>query len=400
MKNILILDTGKEWGGGTNCLLRLLERIDRNKYNFNVLFYYNYNKGENSNIQREIEKFGINFILLPQKSQSLLIKIIKEFIRVLFFYSKKIRRIAIFWIDYFHRIKPNARKIAEIITDLKIDLIYLNNQPSSNLEGILASKITGVPAIQHCRIEPTLNFFESRIVNYFLKKIICVSEGVKVKLLEQGINPEKCVIVYDGIDTTTVPLVSSDEIKQKLKLEEDIIIGTVSSLIKRKRIDVLIEVFSILVDKVSDKIKLIIVGEGPERKNLIELVKKKNLSDKIIFTGFQDDAISYINAFDIFVLTSEKEGLPGVILEAMLMSKPVVASNVTGPSELVIDGETGFLIPYRNVRGFVEKVIFLIKNPDLRIQMGKKGRERVIKYFSIEQYIKGVERAFEEVLEG
>ena len=71
-------------------------------------------------------------------------------------------------------------------------------------------------------------------------------------------------------------------------------------------------------------------------------VNERNLDSRIIFTDFQSDAISYINALDIFVMPSEKEGLPRVILEAMLLGKPVIASDVTGPSELVVDGETGF----------------------------------------------------------
>lgn len=80
------------------------------------------------------------------------------------------------------------------------------------------------------------------------------------------------------------------------------------------------------------------------------------------------------------------------------MAKPVVASNIPGISELVINGETGFLVPPKNPEAFAEKILFLINNPDLRKQMGEKGRERVINHFSIERYVRGVEKVFEEVL--
>lgn len=397
--DILILDTGKEWGGGTNSLIELLKRIDRKKYNFTVLFYYNYNKGNDSNIQKEIEKLGIKFVLLPQKSQAIFIKIIKEVSRILFFYSKKIKKIIIFWIDYFYKIKPNAKRIAKIIKDLKIDLLYMNNQPSSNLEGIIASKITGIPSVLHCRVEPVLNFFEAKLTNSSVNKIICVSAGVKNELIKQNINTEKCIVVYDGIDIAVLPKQSLQTIRKKIEAsEKEIAIGTVGSLMKRKKISDLIEVFSIVRSKIDNEIKLIIVGEGPEKENLVELAKRKNLINDIIFTGFQNDAISYINAFDIFVMTSDKEGLPRVILEAMLMAKPVVASNIPGISELVINGETGFLVPPKNPEAFAEKILFLINNPDLRKQIGEKGRERVINHFSIERYVRGVEKVFEEVL--
>lgn len=82
---ILILDTGKEWGGGTVSLLELLKRINKNKFSFITLFYHNYNQGNESTIQKEIEKLGVKFILLPQRPISIKVKIIKEFLRILFF---------------------------------------------------------------------------------------------------------------------------------------------------------------------------------------------------------------------------------------------------------------------------------------------------------------------------
>jgi len=399
--DILILDTGKEWGGGTNSLIELLKRIDRKKYNFTVLFYYNYNKGNDSNIQKEIEKLGIKFVLLPQKSQAIFIKIIKEVSRILFFYSKKIKKIIIFWIDYFCKIKPNATRIAKIMQDLQIDLLYMNNQPSSNFEGIIASKITGIPALQHSRIETRLNCFEIKATNLWLKKMICNSYGVKDAFVKQGIDAKKCVVVHNGIDPETKPSISPIEIRKKLGISEnDILIGTVGSLIKRKRIIDLIEAFYIVTNHTKNSVKCIIVGDGPEKDSLLKYAKTKKIHDKIVFAGFQSDAISYINAMDIFVLSSEREGFSKVTLEAMLMGKPVVASNVIGPAELVIDGETGFLVMAKNPEALAEKILLLIKNPELRKQMGEKGRERVIKYFSIEHYVKGVENVFEEALKG
>lgn len=399
MKNILILDTGKEWGGGTNSLLELLKRIDKNKYRFTVLFYYNYNKGNESDIKTEIKKLGIDFILLNQKEQPIIAKILKELIRVIFFFNRKLKKYFIFFVDYQFRIKPNAEKIAHILTKLKVDLLYMNNQPSSNLEGIIASKITGIPALQHSRIETRLNPFEVKTANLWLKKMICVSQGVRDTFVGQGIDAKKCVVVHNGIDPETKPSMPPHEIRKKWGiLDYDILIGTVGSLMKRKRLNDLIEAISIAANKTGDTIKCIIIGEGPERENLVALVRRKNLHDKVIFTGFQLDAVSYINAMDIFVLPSEKEGLPRVILEAMLMGKPVVASNVTGSSELVIEGETGFLVPPKNPEAFADRILKLINNLELRVQMGERGRKRVIEKFSMKQYVEEVEKVFEEIL--
>lgn len=234
------------------------------------------------------------------------------------------------------------------------------------------------------------------------KKIICVSESLKNSLTIQGIDEKKCVTVYNGIDTSLVPSISPQEIRKILRISEDeIVIGTVGSLIKRKRIEDLIEAINIIIKNQNNfKLKVVIVGDGPERTNLEKLVeKKKGLKDRIIFTGFQSEVLSYINTFDIFVLTSEREGFSRVILEAMYLGKAVVASNIVGPSDLVLNGETGFLVEPRNAYAFAEKILTLIKNSDLRKRMGSKGKERVFKHFTVEQYVKGVEQIFEEVLE-
>jgi len=392
MKHIVVLDTGKEWGGGTNSLLELLKRIDKTKYRFSVLFYYNYKKGDDSDIKREIEKLSINFVLLSQKKQPIIAKLLKEMGRVMFFFSKKIKKYIIFFIDYQFRIKPNAENIAQILTNLKADLLYMNNQPSSNLEGIIASRITGIPALQHCRIETKLNPLEVNYCNLWLKKIICVSEGVKKTLINQGIESKKCFVVYNGIDPKIKPRIPLNEIRNLWRIsEKDIVIGTVGSLIKRKRLKDFIEAVYIVINQTGFPLKCMVIGSGPEKEKLEELVMKKNLKDKVIFTGFQNYPVSYINAMDIFVLTSEQEGLPRVILEAMLMGKPVVASNVSGPSELVVDGETGFLVPAKNTQAFAKSILKLVENPTLRTQMGEKARKRVIENFSIEKYVKGVE---------
>lgn len=398
-KKILILDTGKEWGGGTNSLLELLKRVDKNRYGFTLLFYNNYKKGADSDIKTEIEKLGVEFLILEQRKQPVMVKTAKELSRLIFFFSKRLKKYFIFLIDYPFRIKQNAKKISELLRSLRIDLFYMNNQPSSNLEGIIASKMTGVPALQHSRIETALNSFEIKAVNLWLKKMICVSEGVKNSFIRQGIDKSKCAVVYNGIDAEIVPEASRQDIRKTWGIsDKDILIGTVGSLIKRKRIMDLIEATAIVAKRSEHPIKCMIIGKGPEKENLMTKIKERNLDSRIIFTDFQSDAISYINALDIFVLTSKSEGLPRVILEAMLMERPVVALNVTGPSELVIDGETGFLVPVGQTEAIASAILRLIENPALREQMGEKAKERIIRNFPVEKYVNDVENVFAEVL--
>lgn len=395
---ILILDTGKEWGGGTNSLIELLKRIDKNKYHFTAMFYNNYKRGSDSDIKTEIEKLGVDFLLLEQKKQSLAVKILKELARSLLFFSSY-RKYLVFWIDYHFRIKSDAKDIAEILTRQDINLIYMNNQPSSNVEGIMAAKIVNIPSIQHSRIGADLHRFEVNAVNNWLTRMICVSQGVKEVFIKQGVDASKCEVIYNGIDSNIKPFMAASEIRKKWGIKDnEILIGTVGSLIKRKRINDLIEALVELREKSDKPFKCMVVGDGPERENLQKEVLQRGLKEEVIFTGFQSDAISYMNAMDIFVLPSEKEGLPRVILEAMLMARPVVACNVTGSSELVIDGETGFLVSVKGTDMLANALLKLVASDDLRRRMGEKSRMSVIERFTIDKYVNGVSNIFEEVL--
>jgi len=439
-KNILILDTGKEWGGGTNSLLELLKRIDRRNYKFTALFYCNCNKSNESDIKTEVEKLGIDFLLLDRDNQPASAKILKEFGRILIFFNRKLRKLWIFGVDYFFRIKKNAESITKLINDLNIDLIYMNNQPSTNLEGVIAAKNAGIKSLLHGRIEAELNFFEINAVNKWLTKMICVSEGVKDSFIKQGVNSSKCVVVHNGIDITITPAVSPDKTRQELGVKDDeVLIGAAGSLVKRKRFDDIIKAISCLrtqnlptgqagtehrtqtpqnppesthtplwkrgaggdfkggMGGFLNKIKCIIVGEGPEREYLQGEIDKNKLNDRVILTGFKSDAISYINAMDIFILPSEREGFPRVVLEAMFMEKPVIASRIAGPAELIIDGQTGFLFQTGSIKEIAHCISILLSSAQSRREMGQIGKKRIIDNFPIEKYIKQVSSVLAEV---
>jgi glycosyltransferase involved in cell wall biosynthesis len=389
--NVLILDTGKEWGGGTNSLLELLKRIDRERFRFYVLFYDNYSQGEGPEIKTEIEKLGMDFLLLPQKKQSPTVKILKEVSRTIFFFSRAIKKKLVFYIDYRTRITKNAEDIAAILKELKIDLLYMNNQPSSNLEGIIASRMTGLPAVQHSRIETRLTPFEVRKANQSLSKIICVSKGVKDALLERGVDPVKCVVAYNGISAGTSPRRSPEEIRKEWGIKDnDLLVGTVGSLIRRKRIGDLIGAMQMIQGEFERPIKCLIVGKGPEREALLKMVRKLGIDDRVIFTGFQPDAVSYINAMDIFAMPSEQEGFPRVVLEAMLMKKPVVAARIRGTEELIVNNETGIMYKKGDVKELAGSLAKLLSSPPVMEDMGRAGKERVVGNFSIERYVEQV----------
>ncbi len=393
---ILVLDTGNEWGGGTNSLIELLKRVDRSRYQFAALFYRNYPKGDSSDIKAEIEKLGMKFILL-ESPRPRLKNFLKELARP-FLFRKKLREDVFSLIDFNFRVVPNAGKIARIIRANSIDLLYMNNQPASNLEGILAAKECGIKALQHARIDTALGAREIRAVNGSVSRVICVSRGVMDGLAGQGVDKNKLSVVYNGIDSKLNSPRSRDEVRAQIGVSDDeVLIGSVGTLTGRKMFADLVE----SVDRLAVlglPVKGIVVGEGPDRGALEDKIAKGGLGGRLSLPGFSQDVPSYLKAFDIFVLPSKREGLPRVILEAMLMGLPVVACNVAGPFEQVVHGDTGYL--YKNgdvgeLAGYLHK---LVSSPALRQEMGGAGRQRVMKKFSIEAYVKGVAAVFEEVL--
>ncbi len=393
MKKVLILDTGKEWGGGTNSLLELLKRADKKRFGFTALFYDNYRMGAGSDIATELKKIGVDFMLLERSRRGYYMKGMKEVLRSLFFFSSALKKKYIFSIEYINRILPDSKRIAAVLKDCEFDLLYMNNQPSSNLEGILAARSTGVACIQHSRIDVMLNPFEAEAVNSWVDKVICVSKGVMESLVGSGVSPDKCRVVYNGIDTGARPRTGAQEIRKELGISGGaVILGTVGSLIKRKRVDLLLRAVAGLKDI---EAVCVIVGEGPETERLKEEAKRLGIRDRVVFTGFSTDALSFINAMDIFVFPSEKEGMPRVILEAMLMGKPVIAFDVAGARELIIDGKTGFLL--REGSPVAPAIQKLFKDRPLIMKMGEAGRKRVMEGFGIEKYVKGVEEVFGEV---
>ncbi len=398
-KKILVLDTGREWGGGTNSLLEFLRRSDSDKYQFIVLFYNNVIKSDTSDIRTEVEKLGMQFMTLERRDQPAAAKVLKELGRTILFFNRKLKKKFIFYIDYLFRIKNDADKITKILKDLNIDLLYMNNQPSSDLEGIIAAQEAGIRSLLHSRIETDLNHYEVNAVNRWLTKMICVSEGVRKGFIDQGVENSKCTVVHNGIDSKTTPAVTAEKIRHGLKIKDDeILIGSAGSLVQRKRFNDLIEVVSRLIrSRPSLQIKCLILGDGPEQENLQKMIDRNGLNGNIILGGFKPDAVSYINAMDIFVLPSEREGLPRVLLEAMLMKKPVVATQIPGPSELVINEKTGFLYQPGNVGELYGRISSLLSSAILREDMGESGRKRVVDHFSIEQYVNGVRRILDEV---
>ena len=271
------------------------------------------------------------------------------------------------------------------------DLIYMNNQPSSNLEGYLAGEAAGLPVVQHCRIEPTLQAGEAAVVNRVVTRIICVSQGVADVLAAQHVAENRLQVVYNAIDHRIV-LPAVVELPPTVN---KLVIGTVGQLTARKGVLHLLQAVANL--KASGlPVSCLILGEGPQRTELEVAAARLGITHQVSFLGFQSVPLAWVQAMDVCVLCSSKEGLPRVVLEAMLASKPAVGSDVTGTRELIVNEETGLLYAYGDVSALTASLRRLLADPLLRRSMGDAGRRRVVDRFSIEAYVAGVAQVLEE----
>jgi L-malate glycosyltransferase len=396
-KRILLLDTGREWGGGTNSMIELLKRLDRRRFAVTALFYRDYRKGTGSTLSAELAAIGIPFRLLPPTAPLWWEKPAKELARGLGLGNHERARRWVFAVERCSRIAPMAKRIAEEIHGDGSDLLYMNNQPASNVEGFLAGAAAGIPVVQHCRGEPVMTPAVVALTNRHAASVICVSEGVRETLVGHGVVAERCVTVHNGIDIHQPTPIRRTTTPWQVGAVNVAIVGR---LVPLKRVDdLLFAIARLRRQEPTLDIRLAIFGEGGEATALAARIERLNLGDRACLAGFEQLPMELVATADILVQCSEREGLPRVALEAMLLGKPVIASAVTGSREVVVHGETGLLYPCGDVAALADALARLAADADLRQRLGEAGARRVREHFSIERYVAGVERVLADVLE-
>ena len=258
----------------------------------------------------------------------------------------------------------------------------------------LAAKIAGTPILlfalrnTHIFNNPSI---KTKLIGWVCRNlasgmIVNSSQTAQQIIGKFRVPEERVKIVYNGVQFLQ-DRQPNDAVQMREKLGIHATrktIGIVARLDPVKRVDTLIKIAVLLSDL---PIQFVIVGDGEERDNLQESVESASLSDRFIFAGNQKDPYPWISAFDIGILCSESEGFPQSILEYMATGLPVVASAVGGISELVIEGETGFLVSPDAPLAFATALRYLIDNPEMLNRMGKAGQKKAQDCFSLEKEI-------------
>jgi len=201
-------------------------------------------------------------------------------------------------------------------------------------------------------------------------------------------------VIYNGIPTGRFVSATGQDCAKE---EKDVILLHVGRFAPPKNHLLLIKAFALAV-KEYPRMRLWLVGDGPLRLAVEKTVVEMELEGKVLFLGIRDDVPKLLAASDLFVFSSDYEGVPLAVLEAMAAGKPVVATAVGGVPELIEDGETGILVPPRNPEALAQGILRLAKDASLRQRMGKAARERAQERFDISRIAREYEALYLRLL--
>lgn len=302
---------------------------------------------------------------------------------------------------------PQAwKKFVAMLKDEKIDIIHAQDQ-DTNIYAAAAHRRHGMPSVmtRHVMVEPTDTRKEAiraqmvfAAAKYGFDGIVAVSNAVRHHFSKQaGIPLSKIETIYNGIEVDRFATRDKRAAKrQEMGWDEATPIVIMVAVLRRgKGHEVLFEAVPAIKAAVPN-VKIMLVGEGELSDSLREQAKLH--SDVIEFLGQRGDVSELLGASDVLVLPSLSEALPTVLIEAGAASLPLVATDVGGSAEIVVDGETGYIVPPNQSEPLAQRLIELLQNPAFARQMGENARQRVVKIFSLEEQAKQTVALYERVL--
>jgi len=305
-----------------------------------------------------------------------------------------------------HQLDPLVlSELVSVIKQLEIDLV-LTHGYKADIIGIIASKIQGVAVVStahgwitNSRKSKIFKAIQSKILRY-ADGVIAVSPSIKDALRRMKVPEERIELIYNGIvmgnydpDTT-----SSAGLRQQFSIEETAtVVGYVGRLSPEKGQKDFVTAMSRIVEQSSD-VHCVFVGDGPLKDELLRYISELNLEGKIHFTGHLTDVVPVYKDIDMLALTSHTEGFPNVLLEALCMGVPVLATDVGGVSSIVHPGETGILVKAGDIAGIVSGMLELITDNQKAASYANNGKKMVYQHFRFEARLQKVQDYYLKIL--
>ena len=348
------------YGGAEVGLLTTLKNIDRNRFVCTILSIEK--KGL---IGLEIERLGFKVLYLDDSARLFNLRLIGKIIRILDKEKPDILHTSLFYANFFGRLAALFRRPSVVIIEERS--MYTEKR--------------------------FYHIFCDRILSTFTDKIIVCSNSVlEFTIKQEKIKKEKFYLIYNVPDTERFDIsYTKRQVRAKYGFSnESFIIGMVGSVIPKKGHRFLIDAANKLSKQIPE-LKILVVGDGESKQALLSKVKAFGLQDKVIFLGVREDIPALMKIMDVFVLPSLQEGFPRTLLEAMYIELPVIATNISGIPEIVVNGENGLLIPPEDSKAIESCVSILYRDIALRNRLGHNAREAIQSNFMPKNYVDRIE---------
>ena len=372
---LLLVITQSEFGGAQKYVYYLATRLPRNRYDVTVAC------GTGGRLIPKLQDANIDVIQIPNLLRE--INPIQDLLAFL--------------------------HLLRIIRKKRPHIVHANSTKAGFL-GRLAARLAGVPIVLFTAhgfflYEPFWGpekRFAYTLIEWLGARlsdcIIAVCEADRQKIIERNIaSPDSIFVVHNGLECNhSAPAWDSRRFEQDSS-EKGKIVGTVANFYPIKGLRYFIE-GAALVKQIMPEVRFAIVGDGEQRVELRTLARRLDLDPEMLFLGHRDDVLELLSLFNVFVLPSVTEGLPFALLEAMAAAKPVVATAVGGVPELIMDGQTGLLVPPRDPQALAEAIISLLRDPERAKAMGMAARQRVLSHFTVDRMIIKTEQIYRRLL--
>ncbi len=294
-------------------------------------------------------------------------------------------------------------EVARFLKENKVHIVHSHCYAAA--DGIMGGVLARTPIkihTDHCKNYPDKwhLMLSEKIVSYFADEFVAVSNHTKGDLVKwERINPNKISVIYNGMNFSNhCGETDVAKIRKELGLRDhEKIIGSVGRVEHQKGYDLLIDSATEVLSQIPDA-RFIIVGDGSKEGELREQIKRLGLEGKVLLTGWRLDASLILRTFDLFVMTSNFEGMPIVLLEAMALGIPIITTTVGGIPEVVKDGENGLWLTERNPFKLASIIISLLSNDAERKRMGLDGMRKYQSYYQAEKMADNYMNLYEKYL--
>lgn len=281
-------------------------------------------------------------------------------------------------------------RLARLLRKSRVDIIH-THLSTAGFIGAIAARIAGIPSVAHVHGLNTATCYRRSTA------IIAVSQAAKEHLVRQGVNPEKIRVIHNGVELDRFEIVPVEDAKRRLGYDPKTpVFGAFGRLSKEKGQTIALRAMALLKSE-HPTARLMLVGDGADSSPLESAAKELGIAENVDFVGFAHDVRRFMSACDAVIAPSLKEGLGLSALEAMALSRPVVASAVGGLIEVVVPGKTGFAVPPGDPQAIAESLNALVHDRDLAERMGALGRKRVEEQFDLAKQARTLLAALEEI---